>query len=142
MSVLLEREISNLKSMVSSLGAHVEQNVESACRSGVGTLTDEELEVVARAREQYEALSTVPCTRCGYCMPCPEGVDIPRNIQLYSDALTFSGNQRVLNRNIYRGLPPEARATACVACCECEEKCPQAIPISEWMSRIAEHFNQ
>ena len=122
--------------------AHVEENVASACRSGVGTLTDEELEVVARVREQYEALSTVPCTRCGYCMPCPEGVDIPRNIQLYNDALVFKGNQQTLNRNIYRGLPSEARAAACVACRECEEKCPQAIAVSEWMSRIAEHFGE
>ena len=120
--------------------AQVEENVASACRSGVGSLSDEELAVVARAQEAHEGLYPIPCTRCGYCLPCPQGVDIPRNIQLYNDALAFGGNQQTLNRNIYRGLPEDLRAAACVGCKECEEKCPQGIAVSEWMPKIAEQF--
>jgi len=118
----------------------VVQNVESACASGVGSLAQEELDAVSRARDCYESFITVPCTRCGYCMPCPTGIDIPRNMQLYNDALIFKGNQQILNRNIYYCMPKEARAEACVACRECEEKCPQDIKISEWMPRIQEQF--
>jgi len=119
---------------------HVVENVESACRSGVGSLTEDDLKRFDQVRQEYEAINVVPCTRCGYCMPCSEGIDIPRNIQLYNDALVFGGNQAVLNRNLYHCLPEEARASVCAACRECEEKCPQDIEISEWMPKIAEQF--
>jgi hypothetical protein len=120
----------------------VVQNVESAGRSGVGCLMAEELRVIERVREEYESRRVVPCTRCGYCMPCPNGVDIARNLHLYSDALVFKGNQLTLNRNLYRGLPEKARAGACVACRECEEKCPQKIKVSEWMPKVHEQFRK
>jgi len=118
----------------------VVENVASAERSAVGLLTDADLRRVARVRDAYEALHPVPCTRCGYCMPCPTGVDIPRNMQLYNDALVFGGSHLMLNRNLYRGMPEAARAGACAACGQCEEKCPQQIPISDWMPRIDKHF--
>jgi hypothetical protein len=121
---------------------HVVENVASACRSGVGSLTDAELELFARVREQYETLYPVPCTRCGYCMPCPTGVDIPRAMQLYNDARVFGGGHVDLNRNLYRQLPEPARASACTACRTCEEKCPQSIKVSEWMPRIHEFFGK
>lgn len=132
-------EVSVVLSGMSAM-AQVVENVASACRSAAGSLTDEELKVVGRAREQYEALSVIPCTRCRYCMPCPNGVDIPHNLQLYNDALVFAGNQRILNRNLYRGLPETARARACKACAECEEKCPQHIKVSEWMPKVDKMF--
>ena len=121
---------------------HVVENVESACRSRVGGLTPEELRIVARVREAYESQRIIPCTQCGYCMPCPNGVNIQRNIQLYSDALVFKGNQLTLNRNIYRGMPEKARAAACLACHKCEEKCPQQIKVSDWMPKIDAQFRK
>ena len=120
----------------------VEQNLASAAASGVGSLTEDDLEPIRQARKQHETLNPVPCTRCGYCMPCPEGVDIPRNLHLYNDALVFKGNQRDLNRNLYRLLPEQARAEACVACCKCEEACPQGIKISAWMPCIHDLFGE
>jgi len=133
-------EVSVVLSGMSAM-QHVDENHESACKSGVGSLTDEELEVIARAHKEYEALSAVPCTRCGYCLPCPSGVDIPVNIQLYSDAVVFGGNQQILNRNLYNGLAEDARASACVACGECEEKCPQSIEVSELMPKVDAQFS-
>jgi predicted aldo/keto reductase-like oxidoreductase len=121
---------------------HVVENVESANRSAVGSLTKEDLRIIARVRKKYESLRVVPCTRCGYCMPCPTGLDIPHNMQLYTDALAFKGNQLTLNRNLYRGLPEKARAGACEACRKCEEKCPQKIIISEWMPKIHAQFSK
>lgn len=134
-------EVSVVLSGMSAM-AQVVENVASACRSAMGSLTEDELRVIARAREQYEALSVIPCTRCRYCMPCPNGVDIPHNLQLYNDALVFAGNQRTLNRNLYRGLPETARAKACKACGECEEKCPQHIKVSEWMPKADKLFSE
>lgn len=56
---------------------HVVENVSSAEKSGIQNLLEEELDTVTRVREEYEDLALIPCTRCGYCVPCPEGVDTP-----------------------------------------------------------------
>jgi predicted aldo/keto reductase-like oxidoreductase len=116
---------------------HVQQNVEIAERSGIGTLTQEELDLIARVQGAYQELDTIPCTKCQYCMPCPNGVDIPRNFELYNQAVVY-GNQD-LAKSLYNWHMPEGeRAAACIACGECEEKCPQQIEISDWMVRVHE----
>ncbi len=117
---------------------HVKQNVASASASGVGSMTQAELQLIARARDAYGALNPIPCTGCGYCVPCPNGVAIPDNFQLYNNAVVFKGSSRQLNRNLYNDMPAGKRAEACIQCGECEEKCPQKIAIGEWMPRVHE----
>jgi predicted aldo/keto reductase-like oxidoreductase len=118
---------------------HVQPNLESAERSGVGTLSQEELDLVVRVQEAYKALNSIPCTKCGYCMPCPNGVDIPRNFELYNQAAVY-GNES-LARNLYSWhMPEETRAGECIACGECETRCPQQIEISDWMGRVHERL--
>jgi len=58
----------------------VEENVASADASGPGTLTEEELALIEQVREKYRQFCPIPCTQCRYCMPCPNGVNIPRNL--------------------------------------------------------------
>jgi predicted aldo/keto reductase-like oxidoreductase len=118
---------------------HVEENLASADRSGVGTLIDQELELVARVRDAYESFASIPCTKCGYCMPCPNGVNIPRNFELYNQAV-MHGNA-TLSKALYNWHMLEGeRAAACIACRECEEKCPQQIEISEWMPKVQDYL--
>ena len=117
---------------------HVTENVASACRSGVGTLSAADHGLVGRLQAAYEELAPTPCTKCGYCMPCPNGVDIPSNIALHNSGVLFQNNSLKLSKNIYAMLPDEKKAVSCVACGECEEQCPQKIEISEVMARIAE----
>jgi len=119
---------------------HVKENVGSACRSGIATMSQDELDLIARVQEKYRDFYPIPCTKCGYCMPCPNGVDIPRNFDLYNDGITF--NHFPLNSNIYQGVfPEEIKAAECVQCKECEEHCPQNIKISEWMPRVHEKLS-
>ncbi len=115
----------------------VRENVASASRGAIGSMSPQELEAIERAREAYRGSDAVPCTRCHYCMPCPNGVDIPRNFQLYNDARNFGGAARLLSRNLYLQLAAEKRASACVACGECEERCPQRIRIGEELGKVA-----
>ncbi len=131
-----QQEVSCVLSGMTSM-EQVEENLSSADSSGVGTLTDKELGVIDRAREAYQKKSAIACTQCGYCMPCPHGVDIPQNMQLYNQGLMFG--DLVAPRFIYfRRLGEGARAAACEACGECLEKCPQGVAIEEWMPRIHE----
>ncbi len=108
---------------------HVVENVASADRSGPGTLTEEELALIARVREAYLGLRPVPCTDCGYCQPCPQGVSIPRIFEIYNDAFMYNYPDRA--RAFYTWLRPDERADQCIACGECEEKCPQHLAVPD-----------
>jgi predicted aldo/keto reductase-like oxidoreductase len=115
------------------------RNLDSAARSGVGTLTGAERRLIAGARDVYRARTPIPCTRCRYCLPCPSGVDIPHNIEIYSETVVHENES--LGKALYNWHVPEAnKASACKACGDCETRCPQRIPISEWMPKIHERL--
>ena len=132
-------EVSVVLSGMSTLD-QVRENVRSASASGVGTMTAEDKGLVARAAAAYRELHAVPCTKCGYCLPCPHGVAIPENFEIYNGARTFGGNVLALNRNLYGQMPPARRADACKACRECEAKCPQHIKIRDWLAMVHEEM--
>ena len=72
-----------------SMMPHVEENVVSAGASGIGTLSGEDLALVDHVRAKYDELSPIPCTQCEYCLPCPSGVNIPRNLTLYNQGVMY-----------------------------------------------------
>lgn len=115
---------------------HVKQNVASASASSTNHLTAQELDLVAKVRDKYQELCPIPCTQCRYCMPCPNGVDIPRNFSVLNQAVMY--NTFAEARRGYTRIPEEARASACIQCRQCEELCPQSIEISEWMPLVHE----
>jgi len=133
--VLDQPEISVALSGMSTMEQVVE-NVQVASRSAPGMLTDEEIKLYDRIREAYEGLSPIPCTACGYCLPCPNGVEIPRNFQIYNDAFMYDDMR--IGRFYYRGgrLEDGQRADQCTECGECMEACPQEINIPEWLKKI------
>jgi hypothetical protein len=96
-------------------------------------LSSEALILIDKVREEYRRLVPVPCTNCKYCMPCPNGVEIADILKYYNDAMIYD-NPRA-PRFLYHNLPKEKQADNCVECFECEEKCPQAIPISEQLKK-------
>ncbi len=118
----------------------VRQNVAIAERAGVGTLTAAERELLGRVREEYQRLAPIACTKCGYCLPCPHGVNIPLNFELYNQAAVFEGSSRLLCRNLYLSLPESARAAACEHCGTCEDRCPQHLAVAELLERVTEQF--
>ncbi|MEA3339344.1 MAG: aldo/keto reductase [Chloroflexota bacterium] len=127
-------EVSVVLSGMSTM-EQVEENVASACASAISALTPEELALIEQVGEKYREFSPIPCTKCGYCMPCPNGVDIPRNFEVYNQGAMYEKPDQ--SREAYNvWIPEEQRASACIQCAECEEKCPQNIPISELMERV------
>jgi len=114
--------------------SHVEENLASAERSAVGSLSESELRLVDRVRDAYRALAPIPCTSCRYCQPCPNDVAIPRIFELYNDATAYGDLDR--SRVGYaRFMKPEHRADRCVACGACESACPQRIEIIAWLKK-------
>ncbi len=128
-------EVSLLLSGMSAM-PQVEENLRVAADSCISALKPADLELIAAARKKLEERTAIPCTRCGYCMPCPNGVDIPFNFELYNAAEVYEDVNPARFR-YQRFMEEGARASACIACRVCEEKCPQKIQISEWMPKVA-----
>jgi len=124
-------EVSLILSGMSTM-PQVEQNLASAQRSGVGSLQPEDQALIASVREKLNQLSPIPCTQCEYCLPCPNGVVIPRNFAVYNEGAMYNDPESA--RGTYKNwINDEAKAARCIQCQECESKCPQKIAISEWM---------
>lgn len=127
-------EVSLILSGMSTMG-QVRENVRSASASGIGKLGARELKLVDRLRSEYLSKTPISCTKCGYCMPCPNGVDIPENFELYNEG--FIHDDVGTARMIYaRFTSKNRRASACRQCRKCEKRCPQALPISQLMPRV------
>jgi len=124
-------EVSLLLSGMSTL-EQVKQNIASAARSGSGALTAEEVALVSRVRDKYRELAPIPCTNCKYCLPCPSGVNIPRILEIYNEAVMYGDLKTA--RMFYSWLQDEEKADVCVQCGNCEELCPQTIKIINWLA--------
>jgi len=92
-------------------------------------------EVLHRALEAFLKNRTIPCTACQYCMPCPNGVDIPRIFRIYNEYALHRYKRGFVAD--YEKIAPEHRAEACVWCGECLTHCPQKIMIPERLAEIA-----
>jgi uncharacterized protein len=75
------------------------------------------------------------CRRCGYCMPCPQGIEIPFVLLLKSQVKRFSPTQ-VTTMNRAR----MALAEECEECGQCLEKCPYQLPIPDLLKDTVEYF--
>jgi predicted aldo/keto reductase-like oxidoreductase len=127
-------EVSLILSGMSTM-AQVDENLQSAGRARVHSFTAEEQALIAAVREAYRARIAIPCTKCGYCMPCPNGVNIPGNFENFNYAYLYDNVADA--RFKYQVFLTEAeRSSACIACGVCEEKCPQKIEISQWMPKV------
>lgn len=129
-----QTEVSVVLSGMSTM-TQVRGNLRSANASGIGTLGAERRALVRRIKKRYRNMVPIPCTKCGYCMPCPNGLDIPRNFEEYNDAFIHRDlkNARWTYENFFE---KKKRAGSCIGCRKCEEKCPQKIPISDMMRKV------
>ncbi|MCM1328797.1 MAG: aldo/keto reductase [Ruminococcus sp.] len=81
--------------------------------------------------------SSLPCTSCRYCTShCPQGLDIPRLIELYNEH-SFTGGGFIAPMAL-SSIPQDKQPSACVGCRSCEAVCPQQIKISEAMKDFVE----
>jgi predicted aldo/keto reductase-like oxidoreductase len=129
-------EVSVVLSGMSTMD-QVADNLRIVDLARVGKMTEADQALIARIREHYRSRITIPCTQCGYCMPCPNDVNIPVNFEMFNYAYTYDDVGAARFRYNFV-LKEGQRAGACIDCDTCEGLCPQHIPISEWMPKVAE----
>ncbi|MEE8569524.1 MAG: aldo/keto reductase [Candidatus Bathyarchaeia archaeon] len=135
-------EISVVLSGMSTMNQVVE-NLESTNRSGPGTLPAEELSLISRVRSKIFEHGFIGCTSCQYCQPCPQNVAIPDILALYNEYYTKredSSTQQEIIDKYGTSITPERRAGLCIKCGECEDKCPQQLPIRNLLARATRSF--
>ncbi len=119
----------------------LEDNLATA--SEAGPLSDAELEAMERVKRFYAETIAIGCTDCKYCLPCPQGVDIPRNFSIYNEGARY--DNFTLSWYMYwewMKPKPEQRAEACTQCGLCEEKCPQKLPIRDLLAKVRETLKE
>jgi len=139
-------EVTVVLSGMSSM-EQVTENLASAEQGLPDSLSPYELAVVEKMRETFASRVKIPCTGCRYCMQCPNGVDIPECFKYYNQAYTYEAREKAtglylwaLNGSFSGGVP--GYASACIQCGECEEKCPQGLPIRKYLKDIEEFFGK
>jgi predicted aldo/keto reductase-like oxidoreductase len=148
-----KQEIAVVLSGMSNMQQVVE-NCDSAEKSGINTLSPEEVVIVDELADYFTSNTAVPCTGCGYCMDCPNGVYIPENFSIINNIALSHGNslgsivQRVRFRSKYRKMAKSkedlinnlnnGRASMCINCGVCIEKCPQQIQIPTELAKVVQ----
>ena len=120
--------------------AHIDENLRAADSAFPDSLTVDELALITRVRDTYQQLMEVGCTGCGYCMPCPAGVDIPGCFALYNTHHLFPRDRTA--KFVYLGrhggiLGAVSYAGLCKTCGKCEKICPQHLKIPILMKQVS-----
>ncbi|MFZ0182395.1 MAG: aldo/keto reductase, partial [Methanoregula sp.] len=119
--------------------AHIDENIRTAGSALPQSLPPEDLARIDRVKETYRQLMKVGCTGCGYCMPCPAGVDIPGCFALYNAHHLFPNDRAPRFQYIghHGGLIGDVSyAGLCRQCGKCEKACPQHLPIPRLMKDV------
>jgi predicted aldo/keto reductase-like oxidoreductase len=124
---------------------HIDENIRVAGEARAGSLTEAELGLVDRAGKKYRELMRVGCTGCRYCMPCPEGVNIPLCFEEYNNLAMVPRPEEEMFMYAARlggavGTGRPEFASRCIQCRECVDKCPQHIPIPDMLEKVAGAF--
>ncbi len=108
----------------------VEENCRIASLVQAGEMTDADHRMIAKIRDYINEKLKVGCTGCGYCMPCPHGVDIPGTFRYYNEMyMEKKGTGRKEYVQVVGLRKEPAFASQCVGCGRCERHCPQHINI-------------
>lgn len=119
----------------------VEENVRIASQTEAGCMDSHELEVIEKVKAEINRCMRVPCTGCGYCMPCPGGVDIPGCFSAYNTRYTdswFQGMKAYVMCTTLKTNP--TNASKCLKCGKCEQHCPQSIAIRSELEQVKKHM--
>lgn len=114
----------------------VNENIRVASDCRIGELTEEDFALYDRVIQAINDGIKVGCTGCGYCQPCPKGVDIPGTFAAYNRCYSegwFWGIREHFMNTALRKI--STAAGNCIDCGKCEKHCPQNIPIRQELKK-------
>ena len=133
----------NIDMALSGMGSVAMVDENAALASKITPLTADELNNINAVSERHKKLADLYCTGCNYCMPCPEGVNIPEVFTLMNYHRVYGitdyarGEYRQIGNVDWRKYN---NAASCSDCGACESKCPQKIGIRKQLKETHELF--
>lgn len=102
-------------------------------------LSEEEQDVITHAQAALDAIDSIKCTACHYCMPgCPMNIPIPDFFADMNWVKIYGNTGRAKWSYGNDAKTAGANASDCIACGQCEGACPQKLPIISYLQEIAE----
>lgn len=129
-------EVSLILSGTSSL-EQLKENLRIFAAAAPNVMTAEETELIRKVQEIYRGKNAIGCTGCNYCMPCPQGLDIPEIFRLYNG---YHLTKAQIDKIVYQHsmIPVGKGADQCVACGHCTEHCPQSLDVPALFEKVHE----
>lgn len=119
----------------------VADNINTASTTEVGSLGPAEEEMLQNVVKAIHSRLKVGCTGCGYCMPCPKGVDIPGTFSAYNRRYYDSKHSGFFDYMMCTALRKNSTAASnCIGCGKCETHCPQHIDIREQLKNASKEL--
>ena len=143
--VLNNRNITCVLSGMNSI-EQLEENLAIADMTTPLSMSFEEMETVELVKRVMRNSLKINCSTCGYCMPCPQGVNIPECIKIYNEKYLFDHkglfNQSFVDYYQYVGgiMGNSGNAGKCNSCGKCLRKCPQKLDIISELKTVKKEF--
>lgn len=119
----------------------VEENVRIASEVQPGQLTAQDFTMIEQIKAEIDRNVRVGCTGCGYCMPCPKGIDIPTAFRCYNRMFT---ENRATGRHEYMQIVALQKEMSdiskCIECGKCESHCPQHLEIRKMLKEAQKNL--
>ena len=125
--------------------AQIEENIRVAATACPNSLTKNELDRIAQVKKMLAGMLKIGCTQCGYCMPCPAGVNIPMCFGYYNNRYLFQDREipfHYLGMTIGADGGAPSYASLCRDCGKCEKQCPQDLPIRKHLKEVAREMER
>ncbi len=124
----------------------LDDNLDIANKTTPLSMSFEDMETVELVKRVMRNSLKINCSTCGYCMPCPQGVNIPTCMRIYNEKYLFDHkgfiNQSLIDYYQYAGgiMGNEGNAGMCNGCGKCLRKCPQKLDIINELKKVKREF--
>lgn len=120
----------------------LDENIAVAETSEAGMLSEAELKMFENVKRAINSSIKVGCTGCRYCMPCPNGVNIPECFSCYNEKYTIGRKSSSMRYMQVTGAFTQnpGNASRCTSCGACEKRCPQGIQIRKKLRETAKEL--
>lgn len=143
--VLNNRNVTCVLSGMNSI-EQIDENIAIANRITPLSLSFEEMETIEYVKRVLRNSLKINCSTCGYCMPCPQGVNIPECMKIYNEKYLF-GHKGLINQSLIDYfqyvcgvMGNKGNAGLCNGCRKCIRKCPQKLDIVEELEKVKKEF--
>jgi hypothetical protein len=143
--VLNNRNVTSVLSGMNSF-EQLDENLQMADETAPMSMSFEDLETVELVKRVMRNSLKINCSTCGYCMPCPQGVNIPECMKIYNEKYLFNHkgliNQSFIDYYQYVGgiMGNSGNAGKCNGCGKCLRKCPQNLDIITELKKVKKEF--